>query len=81
MERKCNVYTNESYSTIKKNKLWPHKTIWIDLKISLLMERNQTQWNDLSSRKCKLNTATCCLLWRKMNGQRTMNHFGVIAKS
>lgn len=79
------MYTNEYYSTIKKKKLWPHKTIWIDLKISLLMERNQAQGNtqckDLSSRKCKLNTATCCLLWRKMNEQRTMNHLGVIAKS
>ena len=38
-----NIYTMESYSTIKKNEILPFATTWMDLEGIMLSEINQTE--------------------------------------
>ena len=37
------IYGMESYSSIKRNKLYTCKTIWMNFKIIMLSERRQTR--------------------------------------
>ena len=37
------IYTREYYSAIKKNKIMPFATIWMDLEIIILSEVSQTE--------------------------------------
>ena len=42
------IYTMEYYSAIKKNEIMPFATVWVDLKIAILSEVNQTEKRHIS---------------------------------